>query len=155
MVIRDLKMEDFDAVNDLFMQLHNFHAEQRHDIYRKLEKSATSQAGDYEAAMADNNIMLGAEIDGKIIGYAILKVYKTENIIKSPRTFAYLKEIAVDENYRRKGIATALYREGAKRAKAQGATSLELMVWEFNSDAIGFYQSLGMSVQSLKLEQVL
>lgn len=155
MIIRDLKIEDSDEVNNLFTQLHNLHAEQRPDIYRKMEKPTTSKAWDYEASIADNDIMIGAEIDGKIVGFCILQVYKTENTIKTSRTFAYLKEISVAENYRRKGIATALYQEGVKRAKEQGATSLELMVWEFNSDAIRFYQSLGMSVQSLKLEQVL
>jgi len=157
MIIRNLKIEDFDEVNNLFMQLHNLHAEQRPDIYRKMEKPTASKAWDYEASIADHNIMIGAEIDGKIVGFCILQVYKTENKnqIKTQRTFAYVEEIAVDENYRRKGIATALYQEGVKRAKEKGATSLELMVWKFNSDAIRFYQSLGMSVQSLKLEQVL
>jgi len=155
LVIRDLKTEDSDAVNNLFLQVHNLHAERRPDIYKKIEKPTSSKAWDYEALVAADNIMIGAEIDGKIVGFGILQICKPENKILTPRTFAYLKELAVDENYRRKGIATAIYKECVKRAKENGASSLELMVWNFNSDAIGFYQSLGMSVQSLKLEQVL
>lgn len=156
MIIRNLKLEDFDAVNNLFLQLHTLHVEQRPDIYRKIEKPTTSKAWDYEASLADNNfIMIGAEIDSKIIGFGILQIYKTQSKIKSPRTCAYFKHIAVDKDYRRKGIATALYREGVKRAKEQGATSMELKVWNFNVAAISFYQSLGMSVQSLKMEQIL
>ncbi len=156
MIIRDLKLEDFDAVNNLFLQLHTLHAEQRPDIYRKIEKPTTSKAWDYEASLADNNfIKIGAEVDGKIVGFCIIRICQTTNKVTTSRIFAFLQNIAVAKDYRRKGIATALYREGVKRAKGQGATSMELKVWNFNVDAIRFYQSLGLSVQSLNMEQVL
>ena len=156
MIIRDLKLEDFDAVNNLFLQLHTLHAEQRPDIYRKIEKPTTSKAWDYEASLADNNfIMIGAEVDGKIVGFCIIRICQTTNKVTTARIFAFLQNIAVAKDYRRKGIATVLYREGVKRAKEQGATSMELKVWNFNVAAISFYQSLGLSVQSLNLEQAL
>lgn len=97
--------------------------------------------------------MIGAEISGKIVGFGIIQIRKSLQKINTPRIFAYLENIAVDENYRRKGIGTAIYQECVNRAKEQGATSLELKVWSFNAGAIGFYQSLGMSVQSLTMEK--
>ena len=156
MIIRNLKLEDFDDVNNLFMQLHNLEMEQRPDLFRKIEKPTTSRAWDFEASLTDSSkIMIGAEVDGKIVGFVIVQIRQAEYKIQTPRTFAYFENIVVDEKYRRKGIGTAIYQEGVKRAKEQGATSMELKVWNFNTGAIKFYQSLGMSVQSLTLEKAL
>ena len=154
MIIRNLSLEDFEDVNNLFMQLHNSEMEQRPDLFRKIEKPTTSRAWDFEASLTDNSkIMIGAEVDGKIVGFVIVQIRQSTYKIQTPRTFAYFENIVVDENYRRKGIGTSLYQEGIKRAKEHGATSMELKVWNFNTGAIKFYQSLGMSVQSLTMEK--
>ena len=156
MIIRNLKLEDFDDVNNLFMQLHNSEMEQRPDLFRKIAKPTTSRAWDFEASLTDNSkIMIGAEVDGKIVGFVIVQIRQTLDKIHTPRIFAYLENIVVDENYRRKGIGTVIYQEGIKRAKEQGATSMELKVWNFNTGAINFYQSMGMSIQSLTMEKAL
>lgn len=156
MVIRNLKIEDFDNVNDLFMQLHNSEMEQRPDLFRKIEKPTTSKAWDFEASLSDNSkIMIGAEVDDKIVGFAIIQIRQSAYKVQATRTYAYFENIVVDNSYRRTGIGTAVYQEGIKRAKERGATSAELKVWNFNAEAISFYQSLGMSVQSLTMEKEL
>ena len=156
MIIRNLKLEDFDDVNNLFMQLHNSEMEHRPDLFRKINKPTTSRAWDFEASLTDHSkIMIGAEVDGKIVGFVIVQIRQSMYKIQTPRTFAYFENIVVDENYRRKGIGTAIFQEGVKLAKEQGATSMELKVWSFNTAAINFYQSLGMSVQSLTMEKTL
>lgn len=156
MVIRNLKIEDFDNVNDLFMQLHNSEMEQRPDLFRKIEKPTTSKAWDFEASLSDNSkIMIGAEVDDKIVGFAIIQIRQSAYKVQATRTYAYFENIVVDNSYRRTGIGTAVYQEGIKRAKERGATSAELKVWNFNAEAISFYQSLGMSVQSLTMEKAI
>lgn len=125
-------------------------------MFRKIEKPTTSRAWDYEASLTDSGkIMLGAEVDGKIVGIVIVQIRQSVYKIQTARTFAYFENIVVDEKYRRKGIGRAIYQEGVKRAKEQGATSMELKVWNFNTGAINFYNSLGMSVQSLTMEKAL
>ena len=37
MIIRDLTLSDFDAVNEIFKQLNKLHAEHRPDIYKDIE----------------------------------------------------------------------------------------------------------------------
>ncbi len=156
MIIRNLKLDDFYDINNLFMQLHNSEVEQRPDLFRKIEKPTTSMEWDFEASlMDDSKIMIGAEADGKIVGFAIVQIRQSMYKIQTPRTFAYFENIVVDENYRRKGIGAAIFQEGIKRAKEQGATAVELKVWNFNMGAINFYQSLGMTVQSLTMEKTL
>jgi ribosomal protein S18 acetylase RimI-like enzyme len=154
MTIRSLTLADFDAVNTIFMQMQNLHIKYRPDLYRKIEKPTTHKAWDYEASLEDGNkIMLGAETDGKIVGFCIIEIRQSESRALVLRTVAHINNIAVDENYRRKGIGKALYLEAVKLGKARGADSVDLKVFSFNESAIAFYKSLGMTEQSFTMEQ--
>ena len=156
MRIRDLTIEDFDAVNDLFMQMHDLHAAGRPDLYRKIDKPTTTKAWDYEASLEDKDmIMLGAEADGKIVGVCTVAIRRPESKALVPRVFAEIENLAVDEKYRRKGIGKALYHTAAMRAKAYGAQTVELKVYRFNGTAAAFYKSLGMTVQSYTMERTI
>ena len=154
MKIRELTIEDFDAVNDIFMQMQDLHVENRPDLYRKMDKPATTKAWDYEASLGDENmIMLGAEEEGKIVGFCIAEIRKAESKALVPCISVHIKNIAVNENYRRRGIGRTLYQEAVIRGKARGADRVDLKVFSFNDDAIGLYKSLGMTVQSYTMEQ--
>lgn len=156
MIIRKLTSADFDAVNEIYMQLHEIHVKNRPDVYRKIAKPTTDKAWGFEASLDDDNIiMLGAEIDSKVVGFSRVILRNPMNSVLAPRIFAQVDEIAVDIKYRRKGIGKALYQESVSRAKAHGATSVELKVWSFNREAIAFYQSLGMKIQNFTMEQTI
>ena len=99
MVIRNLELDDFDDVNNLFMQLHNSEMEQRPDLFRKIEEPNTPKAWDFEASLSDNNkIMLGAEVNDKIVGFAIVQIRQSTYKVQAPRTYAYFENIVVDTN---------------------------------------------------------
>ena len=154
MIIRDLTIEDFDAVNEIFMQMQDLHVEHRPDLYRKIDKPTTTKAWDYEASIGNMDmIMLGAESEGKVVGFCIVEIRRSESKALTPRISAHIKNIAVDENYRRMGIGKALYHEAVARGKACGAVAVDLKVYSFNNDAIEFYKSLGMTVQSYTMER--
>ena len=154
MRIRDLTLEDFDTVNNLFMQLHNLHVAHRPDIFKEIEKPTTPEAWGFEASLGDENkILLGAELDGEIVGLCFVIMRKPKNEVLVPRICAFIDDIVVDENHRENGIGTALYNEAVRRAKLYGAVSVELGVSIFNTAALDFYKSLGMTVQSYKMEK--
>ena len=156
MIIRDLTIEDFDDVNDIFMQMQDLHVEHRPDLYRKMDKPTTTRAWDYEASLGDENmIMLGAEEEGKIVGFCIVEIRQTGGKALVPRTSVHIKNLAVDENYRRMGIGKALYQAAVIRGKERGADRIDLKVFSFNENAVGFYKSLGMTVQSYTMEQTI
>ena len=154
MEIRDLRRSDFDAVNEIFKQLHNMHVKQRPDIYREVENPAEANGYIAEEVLNEENLILfGADVDGKIVGICFIVMRTPRNDALVPRVCAYIDDIAVDENYRRQGIGTALYNEAVKRAKERGAEVIQLQVSEFNKTAIDFYKSLGMTVWEYKMEQ--
>ena len=55
----------------------------------------------------------------------------------------YIDEFCVDESCRRQGIATAMVDFIRQYAKEKGLRRIELNMWEFNRDALAFYEAAG------------
>ncbi len=72
--------------------------------------------------------------------------------ILRPMTFAYIDDFCVKASKQKNGIGRLLFDYVVSYAKSEGALSLQLIVWEFNKDAIKFYESLGMTVRNRRME---
>nr|WP_284698154.1 GNAT family N-acetyltransferase [Thermoanaerobacterium thermosaccharolyticum] len=68
------------------------------------------------------------------------------------RKFVYIDDLCVSSTHRRKGVGRKLFRHIVDYVKKSGYDTLELTVWEFNSDAIKFYESLGMTTKNRRME---
>ena len=89
----------------------------------------------FEAILQKGGVILMAEYDGEIAGtVALRKVNETE--------YEFTK-MAVDENFRRKGIGEALCHSSLEIAKALGATKVILYSNTKNAAAIAMYQKHG------------
>ena len=79
------------------------------------------------------------------MGYVLLKVTDNSYLdILLPRRLVYITDIAVLKTHQRQGIGHLLFQQSVEWAKDKGAASLDLTVWEFNQDAIAFYERHGM-----------
>lgn len=157
MIIRDLTIDDFEQYNNIMFEMHNLHANSRPDIYKAIGKPTDKRAWDFEKSLTTDNMELfGIEDSGNIIGICQMTIRSiSENKAVVARKRAYIDQIGVSDNYRRKGIGTLLYNEAIRRATEHKADCLELMVWNFNKTAIEFYKSLGMTVQHSIMEKTL
>jgi ribosomal-protein-alanine N-acetyltransferase len=77
---------------------------------------------------------LVAELDGAVLGYAVTS---------SAGDIAELQRIAVDESYRRRGVAASLLAGVVDAARRTPADRLLLEVREDNRGAIAFYAGQG------------
>jgi ribosomal protein S18 acetylase RimI-like enzyme len=59
----------------------------------------------------------------------------------------WLEDLYVHGDARRAGVGRALVVEAMERARARGCRRMELDVNEQNSDALGFYRSLGFTTE--------
>lgn len=87
---------------------------------------------------------LVAELDGRIVGSATLfssslTAYGHDLGIESP----IVRLLAVAPEARGHGVATALLREAAKRAKEDGAQTLHLHTSDMMASAVRLYERLG------------
>lgn len=101
-----------------------------------------------------NNIYLVAELENEIVGICFSNIKEiSNNKIMKDRKFLHIENICIDEKHQKKGIGKKLYNQIIQLAKEKNIKNIELMVWEFNENAIKFYKNLGMSIKNLKFEQ--
>jgi len=92
-----------------------------------------------------SKVVYVAEVERSIVGYVIMELSKVAYLdILVPRKVAFIADIAVMKSHQGKGIGYALFQKCVEWAKAKEADSLDLMVWEFNKDALAFYERQGM-----------
>ena len=81
-----------------------------------------------------------AEWDGQPAGFA-LYFYNFSTFVGRPGL--YLEDLFVRPEFRRNGIAKAVFRYLARKAVEEGCGRMEWSVLNWNENAIAFYRSLG------------
>ena len=150
--IRPLTAADYDAFCPLMAQLHSLHVAGRPDLFREAEFITSRER--YEQLLADENaLLLGAFQNGTLIGFAAGELQHRSMMMNI--TSLSVTDLFVAQSARRRGVAAGLLRELQARAKRAGAVRCDIMVWQFNEDAIAFYEAQGFSVQRSILEKML
>lgn len=142
-MVRFAEEKDLDRVNELRKQVNDIHVEGRPDLFKE---GFGVEIRDFVQVMMndENSDIIVAERDGIICGMVCVDyVNKPETPYSKARSFYHVQEIAVDENYRRKGVAKELLEFMVVEAKKRKLHRIELDVWEFNTSAIEFYQAVG------------
>ena len=147
-IIRKAKLNDFQGVHKLIMQVHKLHVSKRDDIYRDVDPMNFEE---FKTELSNsNNIYLIAELENKIVGICFSQIKEIlNNKIMKNRKILHIEDICVDENYQKKGIGKKLYNQIVELAKEKNIDNIELMVWGFNENAIKFYKNLGMNIKNL------
>ena len=147
-IIRKAKLNDFQGVHKLIMQVHKLHVSKRNDIYKDIDPMNFEE---FKAELSNsNNIYLIAELENEIVGICFSQIKEIlNNKIMKDRRLLHIEDICVDENYQKKGIGKKLYNQIVQLAKEKNIDNIELMVWGFNENAIKFYKNLGMNIKNL------
>lgn len=82
-----------------------------------------------------------AKIEGKIVGYILCKAEVVQKV-----SSAIIISIAVDKDYRGKGIGESLMREAQRAMRDRGIMIAGLQVRQSNKPAILMYQKLGYTI---------
>ena len=69
-----------------------------------------------------------------------------------PSKFLYVDDFCVKSNHQNIGIGKLLFNYIINYAKLEEVSSIQLTVSEFNTNAIKFYEILGMSTRNRKME---
>ena len=143
MVIRFAKEDELEKINVLRKQVNDLHVEGKPDVFKPGFSEELQNYVYYIFKDPEQKIVV-ADKDGELCGFAILHhIYKPENPFMKVRDFLDIDEFCVDEKHRREGIATGMVEFIKNFAKEQGYHRLELNMWEFNQDALAFYEAAG------------
>jgi ribosomal protein S18 acetylase RimI-like enzyme len=92
-----------------------------------------------------HNILISAEFDGTLVGQVIGYILERWDI-SLPMFFLYSIDVA--ENYRRRGIGTALIAAIREIGRAEGCTEGFVLTNESNFAAMQLYQSTGGKIST-------
>lgn len=150
-MIREMNLNDYEDVKILVRQIHELHLSNRPDIYNDGESFPKEC---FEKVLSDvNNLNYVYVENKKIVGVLNATLQHTNPLpIIKLRTFYFIENIVVDKNHRRKGIAKKLFNYLTLKAKENNIDSIELNVWSFNTEAIKFYESMGMNIKNIRME---
>ncbi len=152
MVIRSAAKQDIPRILDLLRQVGQVHHEIRPDIFPA--GTLKYDAAALEALLCDaSRPVFLAEIDGQVAGYCFCVHKVIENTAMSVgRQELYIDDLCIDSNFRRQGIAKALYSHALTYAKASGCSTVTLNVWCGNEVAMHFYAQMGMKPRNIMME---
>ena len=152
MTVRYARENELERVNELRKQVNDLHVNGRPDIFKP---GFSEELADHVYTIwndPDRKIVV-CERDGMICGFAVLHhICKPENPFMFERDYLDIDEFCVDGTCRRTGVATEMIAFIRSYAKTQGFDRIELNMWEFNSDALAFYEEVGFTTYRRYME---
>ena len=154
-VCRFAEYPDLERVNELRIQVNAIHVEGKPEVFKPGFPDEL-RAYVYEIFRDPAKRVAVCETDGVITAFAVLShIVKPETPYTFGRDFLDIDEFCVDAGYRRRGIAKELVSFIRDYAVSEGFTRLELNMWEFNTDALAFYESVGFTTYRRYMEMKL
>jgi GNAT superfamily N-acetyltransferase len=143
-IIRAAVPDDYEAISALLAEVDELHRVQLPWLFGapKIEPRPR-EFFDRPASEQSSTILVAGA--ASIVGIATVLVRTAPEFpVFIAQTWCVLDNIAVSEAWRRRGVGTALTRAAEAWAEKQNASWLELGVYEFNSGARAFHESLGL-----------
>ncbi len=147
--VRNAKKADFQAVRRIMNQVQEMHVAWRPDIYKSNENFVSEEI--FDLMVGSGNLFV-AEMDDMIAG--VLEV--THKHIESPahveRDVIFIDSMAVDADYRGKGIGHHFFEKVKELKNISGADGIELQVNAKNHAAYEMYKKYGFTEKSINME---
>lgn len=143
MPVRLAAEADLSAVNRLRRQVNDIHVLGEPEIFKA---GFPDELRDHVYRIMEDPYqdIAVCERDGAVVGFAVLhRIEKPETPFMLGRVFLDIDEFCVDEAHRRTGVGTELMDFIKLYAREKGLGRIELNMWEFNSEALAFYESAG------------
>ena len=152
MIIRFAKENELVRVNELRKQVNDLHVEGKPEVFKA---GFNDELRDYIYNIWDDpeQEIVVADLDGTICGFAVLHhIVKPATPFMYERDFIDVDEFCVDKDYRRQGVASEMITFIRNYAKEKGFNRIELNMWEFNRDALAFYEAVGFKTYRRYME---
>ena len=147
--IRTAKLEDYNAVESIMKQVHQLHVHWRPDVYRQQETILPLE--EFEQAIKEQAFFV-AEEEGCIVGILRLVYPHVETPVHVTKEIIFIDSMAVEEQYRGKGIGHAFFDFLKKLKEEKGYDAIELQVNAKNQAAYTMYKNYGFKEKSINME---
>jgi ribosomal protein S18 acetylase RimI-like enzyme len=150
--IRKATAEDYSPLCGLFDEVDVLHRANLPHLFQR-PNGPVREPDYYRGLIADKDVgLFVVEIGEKLVGFVHAVVRDAPPIpILVPRRYAIVESVGVKPGFQKHGMGRLLMDTVQEWATAEGATSIELNVFEFNETAIEFYEKLGYETLSRKM----
>lgn len=147
--IRNANLDNYKAIEAIMKQVQQMHIDWRPDIYKFSETVLPLDI--FEQAIKEKTFFV-AEYEGNIAGILFIMYRHIENANQVTRNIIYIDSMAVEEQYRGKGIGHAFF-DFLKELRNQGGyDGIELNVNAKNEAACKIYADYGFTNKSMNME---
>ncbi len=154
LTIRKADLKDIPTIDKLLLEVHKVHSDARPDLFKVGARKYTDEQ--LKEIITNDKTPVFVADDGTVVGYAfcIHKQFINDNNMTDIKTL-YIDDLCVDENCRGKHVGTKLYEYVLNYAKENNYYNVTLNVWAANTNALAFYQKIGLQVQKIGMEKIL
>ena len=146
-LVREATEQDYEGLSAILAEVDAMHSEALPRIFVTPEEPARSKEYFSDTITDENTALFIAEKDGQVIGLISIHIRESISIpIMVKRRYAYIDNNAVAKEFRGSTIGKELMKEAERWAIQKGVSELELNVWDFNQEAITFFQRLGYTM---------
>lgn len=143
---------DWDAINEIAVQVHDLHVSWRPDLYRRTD---TPYPKDYFLECIQNKNLFVAKLSGMVVGIVRYEIWETGGPGNTSRKVMRLDNIAVHEALRNRGIGKSMIADIRALAKVHGCQEIILSVYPQNDVALAFYQKCGFAIRTIGMDMKL
>ncbi len=154
LIIRRADLKDIPTIDKLLLEVHKVHSDARPDLFKVGARKYTDEQ--LKEIITNDKTPVFVADDGTVVGYAfcIHKQFINDNNMTDIKTL-YIDDLCVDENCRGKHVGTKLYEYVLNYAKENNYYNVTLNVWAANTNALAFYQKIGLQIQKIGMEKIL
>ena len=151
--IRHAVQEDCVRIRPLQQEIADLHRYGRPDLFKAEARFFTEEDFAERLNNPKHTVLIAETTDGTVVGYAFgwIKICRNHSTYND-FDFFYIDDICVLKAYQRKGIGRRLFDRCKSIAKDNYCKLVELGVWAFNTEAIAFYKSCGMTERIYRME---
>ena len=147
-IVRPATPADDAAIAAIALEAHAVHADALPHVFQPVSPSVMTPTDVAALRDAADRIVLVAERDGAVLGYAHAEVqHAPANAFKRASATLHVHAMATAERARRTGVGSALLRAVREEATRRGLDGVSLEVYAFNERARAFYEREGYAVQ--------
>lgn len=139
--IREAKHSDREVVGELFKEMFDFHGKRDPHFTRTKLGHEIFSAWFVEQIDQEDSSPLVAEVDGKVVGYA-LGILRQHPPVFAKRAYGEINDIAVSSDYRRHGVGFGLLRKLQDWFKSRNISRFEAKVAVSNEVSSDFWRKM-------------
>ncbi len=149
-MIRKADENDIPQLAALFRQLHEHHIKIAPDSHKMPFDGYFEMK--LRTLLEDGMQIFTEELDGTLLSYVAVNIFDRERAERTYAKILYIEHFAVAESARRQGCGKRLFGFLKGYAKENGCDLIQLGASATNAEALGFYESMGMTPKTIRLE---